>query len=325
VIASQAVISGAFSLTRQALQLGYCPRVDVRHTSSREIGQVYVPAVTWLLALAGVGLVVGFGSSEALAGAYGVAVSTTMVITTILLHRCARQCWGWSGLAAGVASAGFLVVDLAFFAANLTKVRDGGWFPLAVAALASLVMATWHRGRQLLGEELGRNRVAMEPFVRDIQKHPPVRAAGIAVFMDSHRTGVPRTLLHNLKHNRVLHETVVLLTVVTEEVPRVPSEERIDLEEVGAGFFRVVAHYGYMESPNVPAVLRQAREGGLRYDPMLTTFFLGRETLICSRRGGMARWRKRLFALMSRNAQRANAHFGLPPNRVVELGVEVTL
>ncbi len=325
VIASQAVISGAFSLSTQALQLGYCPRLQVRHTSPQEIGQVYVPSINWMLAVAAVGLVVGFGSSHALAGAYGVAVSTTMMITTILAHRCARQRWGWSVLVAGLVSTALLTIDVAFFAANLTKIRDGGWFPLVVAGLFSLIMTTWHRGRLLLAEELARNRVAEEPFLRDIARHPPLRAPGLAVFMDSQRTGIPGALLHNLKHNKVLHESVVLLTVVTDEMPRVPVEERLEREEFEPGFVRLVAHYGYMDTPKVPAILRQARDRGLKYEPMLTTFFLGRETLICTRRGGMARWRKHLFALMSRNAQRAHAHFGLPPNRVVEIGSEVTL
>jgi KUP system potassium uptake protein len=325
VIASQAVISGAFSLTNQALQLGYCPRIEVLHTSSREIGQVYVPAVNWLLMVSAAALVLSFGESSALAGAYGVAVSSTMIITTILAFLFTRRRWGWSLWAALTVAAAFLIVDSAFFIANMTKIEDGGWVPLLAAGVVALFMTTWYRGRFLLARELRQDRADVDSFLHDIEKHPPMRPPGLAVFMDSNPTGIPRTLLHNLKHNRVLHERVVLLTVATEEIPRVPTEERMTVNALAPGFIRVVARYGYMERPNVPALLRQARDQGLWYEPMLTTFFLSRETLICTTRPGMGRWRKRLFALMLRNALRATAHYGIPPNRVVELGAEVTI
>jgi KUP system potassium uptake protein len=325
VIASQAVISGAFSLTRQALQLGYCPRVDVRHSSDEEIGQVYAPSVNWVLLVAAVLLVLWFGSSGSLAGAYGVAVSATMVLTTILAYVCARTRWGWSLPAALSVAAAFLAVDTLFLMANLTKIPEGGWLALFVASVLALLMTTWSRGRELLGQRLAGYRLPEEILFRDLATRPPLRVPGTAVFLDRTATGVPRTLLHNLKHNKVLHERVILLTIVTEAVPRVPVGERLFVRPLEHGFVRLIARFGYMETPSLPAVLGQARDQGVDCDPMDTTFFLGRETLILAGRGGMALWRKRLFSVMSRNAQRATAHYQIPPNRVVEFGAEVEL
>ncbi|HTO23807.1 MAG TPA: KUP/HAK/KT family potassium transporter, partial [Spirochaetia bacterium] len=325
VIASQAVISGAFSLTRQAVQLGYSPRVEVDHTSEREIGQIYIPGINWALMLATIALVLGFRSSSNLAAAYGVAVTTTMTITTILLYFVERELWGWKLLPALALTVFFLVVDLSFWGANMIKVEQGGWFPLAVAALVFTLMSTWKRGRALLANTFGMRGLPVEIFVRDIANSHPVRVPGLAVFMTRNTEGVPPVLLHHLKHNKVLHEQVVLLSVLTEEIPSVPREERVRVESVGQGIFRVTARYGFMEDPNILAVLTEAEHEGLNFKLGQTTFYLGRETLLTTRRPGMARWRKALFAFMSRNARSATAYFRIPPNRVVELGAHIEL
>ncbi|MFQ5744872.1 MAG: potassium transporter Kup [Acidobacteriota bacterium] len=325
VIASQAVISGAFSLTRQALYLGYSPRVQVHHSSEEAIGQVYVPLVNWVLLGSTVALVLGFRSSSNLAGAYGVAVSTTMVITTILAYVCSRTRWGWGALAAAVVAGSFLLVDLAFFGANLRKVGEGGWVPLLVAAFAYLLMTTWKRGRRLLSRRLLRDRIAMADFLEDLQKHRLHRVPGTAVFMVGNGRGVPGTMLHNIKHNKALHERVVLLTIVVDEVPRVRHTDRLEIQEYQPDFIRLIAHYGFLEKPNVPKILKLAKAHDIDVDPKEATFFLGRETLIISGRGKMSRWRKRLFRLMSRNALLPTQHFGIPADRVVEIGQQITL
>jgi len=325
VIASQAIISGAYSLTRQAMQLGYVPRLEIRHSSPEEIGQVYVPWVNWVLLIGTVGLVVGFGSSANLAGAYGVAVVTTMILTTILAFACMRICWGWSMLKAAALAVCLLAVDLAFFAANIPKIGHGAWVPLAIAALVYVLFTTWKRGRILLRDRFRKEQLSVEVLLRDLAEHPPIRTPGTAVFMDSNSSGIPRTLLHNLKHNKVLHERVILLTIITEEVPRIPWPEKLETHELAPNFFRIIAHYGFMETPNVPAILRYAERDGLEYKPMETTFFLGRETLVLSRSRGMTSWRRRLFAILSRNAQQATLHFGIPPNRAIEIGAQIEM
>ncbi len=325
IIASQAVISGAFSLTRQAVQLGYCPRLQIDHTSSEEIGQIYIPPVNWILMLATISLVIGFQSSSNLAAAYGMAVTTTMVITTMLFYVVARELWGWKPLLAGAVSAGFLVVDVAFFGANLIKIEHGGWFPLLVAAGVFTLMSTWKRGRQILSERLRQVTLPLDAFLSDIEHNPPLRVPGTGVFMTSNPEGVPAALLHNLKHNKIIHQQLVLLTVVTEEIPHVGRKDRLEVESLGNGFYRLVAHYGFMEDPRMNEILRVARHKGLDLKPMETTFFLGRETLIPSKKPGMAMWREELFSVMSRNAQGATAFFGIPPNRVVELGAQIEL
>ncbi len=324
VIASQAVISGAFSLTRQALQLGYAPRLEVRHSSAYQIGQVYVPWVNWVLMLATVALVLGFRSSGNLAGAYGVAVASTMVVTTLLAFACARKRWKWP-LAGAAAAAGFLAMDLAFFGAILSKLGEGGWVPLLVAVLAYILMTTWKQGRRLLSDRLREGRLPIEGFLDSLAGERLARVPGTAVFMDPSRSGTPRTLLHNIKHNKVVHKQVILLTVVSEEVPRVAAAERLEVSRLRLGFVRVVARYGFMETPDVPEILRRLEPLGFTVDLMQTTFFLGRETLIQTRKRGMARWRKGLFAFLARNAQRATLHFHIPPGRVVELGLQVEL
>ncbi len=325
IIASQAVISGAFSLTRQAVQLGYSPRVEVDHTSAREIGQIYIPGVNWALMLATIALVLGFRSSSNLAAAYGVAVTTTMGITTILLFFVERELWGWKLAPALALTIVFLAIDLSFWGANMVKVAQGGWFPLAVAALVFTLMSTWKRGRTLLAATFGMRGLPVDLFVRDIAQSHPVRVPGLAVFMTRNTNGVPPVLLHHLKHNKVLHEQVVLLSVLTEEIPTVPREERVRVEPAGEGIFRVVAHYGFMEDPNILAVLTEAEHEGLTFKLGSTTFYLGRETLLTTQRPGMARWRKALFGFMSRNARSATAYFRIPPNRVVELGAHIEL
>jgi len=325
VIASQAVISGAFSLTRQAVLLGYCPRVRIDHTSAREIGQIYVPSVNWALMLCTIALVLGFGSSSSLAAAYGVAVTTTMAITTILMSVVARERWGWSsGAAAGLAAA-FLVPDLAFFGANIVKVPHGGWFPLVVAGAVFTLLTTWRRGREILDERLRSEILPIDIFMADVGKGTVPRVQGTAIYMSRTSEGVPPTLLHNLKHNKVLHREIVFLTVTTAEQPHVPPAERLHVEGLGFGIFRVVALYGFMEDAHVPELLGTIRFPGLDFPPNDTSFFLGKETIFATKRPGMAIWRERIFAVMSRNARSATLFFKLPPNRVVELGAQIEI
>ncbi|MEO8189005.1 MAG: potassium transporter Kup [Acidobacteriota bacterium] len=323
VIASQAVISGAFSLTRQAVSLGYCPRLRIEHTSAREIGQIYIPAVNWALMLSTIALVMGFGSSSNLAAAYGVAVTTTMAITTMLMAVVARELWGWSIFSSILLAATFLVPDLAFFGANIVKVPHGGWFPLLVAAGIFILMTTWRRGREILNARLIEEALPLDSFIQDFGR--VYRVQGTGVYMSRTENGVPPALLHNFKHNKVLHRTVALLTVITEDRPLVPDVERVKVDDLGNGLFRVVARYGFMEDASVPELLEGIRQPGLEFPPGDTSYFLGKETIFASRRPGMAIWRERLFALMSRNARSATLFFRLPPNRVVELGAQIEI
>lgn len=325
VIASQAIISGVFSLTRQAIQLGYLPRMEIIHTSRAEIGQVYMPNVNWTLMLATITLVIGFRSSTNLAGAYGVAVSTTMIITTILAYVVARDKLHWSVALAGAITAGFLFGDLAFLGANLFKIADGGWFPLLIATVVFTIMTTWRKGRQILNVRLREGTLSPEMFVTSLRAHSPVRVPGTAVFMHRTREVIPSALLHSLKHYKALHKQVILLTVITEEVSHLRDDERLHFEELGEGIYRVTCRYGYMEEADIPALLeRISKERGMVIPPMDTTYFLGRETLIVTGRpSGMAMWREKLFAQMTRNAESAARFFRLPPNRVVELGAQI--
>jgi KUP system potassium uptake protein len=325
VIASQAVISGSFSLSMQAIRLGYLPRLSIRHTSAQERGQIYMPQVNWLLMLATIGLVLGFRTSSNLAAAYGVAVTTTMVITTLIFYRVARELWGWPRWTIGALCLAFLVVDLGFFGASITKIADGGWFPLVVAGAIFVVMTTWRRGRLLLGERLREGSLEVQTFLEDRKLPEFPRVQGVGVFLTGHPEGVPPALLHNIKHNKVLHQKVVLLTVLTEEVPRVETTDRLEVEELGQGFFRMRIRYGFMEEPNVPTVLENAAAQGLEVDPAQTSYFIGRERLLATSRPGMALWREHLFAVLALNAVGATAYFGLPPNRVVELGAQIEL
>ena len=325
VIASQAVISGAFSLTHQAVQLGFTPRLEIEHTSARERGQIYVPAVNWALMLSCIALVLGFKSSTALAAAYGIAVTSTMVITTLLFYAVERRRWKWARWPALLLCGVFLTVDVSFFGANLLKIAHGGWFPLAVAALVFTLMTTWKTGRRVLSDRLRRSTIPLRPFLEGLAHEPVVRVPGIAVFMYSNPHGAPPALLHNLKHNRVLHETVLILTVETEDVPRVLSGERLEVVPLDHGFYRIILRYGFMEEPDVPAELARLRLPGLVLEPQQVSYFLSRETLLATRHPGMWLWRERLFAWMARNARPATSYFNLPPNRVVELGMQVEI
>ena len=325
IIASQALISGAFSITRQAMQLGLAPRLDVEHTSAHEIGQIYVPQVNWALMFATVFIVIGFGSSSNLAAAYGIAVTLTMVITVLLLYVVMTERWKWPKPAAVSVMATFLVIDLAFFGANALKVFQGGWVTLAVAAAIFTLMTTWSTGRRLVAERLTARAIPLEEFMATVAAIQPVRVPGTAVFMTAQPTGTPPALAHNLRYNKVLHDHVVVLTVATSQVPHVPVEDRISVQPLGHSMFNVRVQYGFMEDPNVPEALLQAREQGLHIDLDDTTYFLGRETIIVTRNKGMAVWREKLFVLMARNAVRATAFFRLPPERVVELGVQVEM
>jgi KUP system potassium uptake protein len=325
VIASQAVISGAFSLTRQAVLLGYLPRLRIEHTSERQIGQIYLPSVNWALAISCVGLVLGFGSSSRLAGAYGVAVTTDMVFTTLLFAVVAWRAWGWNPILLLLLAAGLLSIDLSFWTANLAKIPHGGWFPLLVAAVMFTSMTTWKTGRRILAERLRGNVLPIELFVEDVRKNPPHRVPGTAVFMDSNPEGTPPALLHNLKHNYVLHERVVFLTIQVEEVPRVFRSRRYEVVPLGEGMVRLRVRVGFAEDVNVPALLASAPIEDVSFDPMRTSFFLGRERLIARGTRGMARWRERLFAAMARNARGVTPYFHLPPNRVIELGMQVEI
>ncbi len=325
VIASQAVISGSFSLAMQSVQFGYSPRLRIDHTSHEAIGQIYIPSVNWALMLACIALVIGFGSSSNLAAAYGVAVTTTMVITTILFYVLARRNWDWPRPLALAVSGFFMVIDLAFWGANMVKIPDGGWFPLLVAGIVFTVMTTWKRGREILGERLRKGSLPIEMFAEDIRQNPPTRVPGVGVFMYSDPAGTPPALLHNLKHNKVLHEQVVCLSVVTEEVPHVPPGERLSLSSHGEELYTIVLRYGFMDDVDVPAALAEP-EGEIEVEPTTATFFLGRERIVASREvEGMAIWRERLFAVLARNARRATDFYRLPPNRVIELGAQIEM
>jgi KUP system potassium uptake protein len=325
IIASQALISGAFSLTRQAIQLGLAPRLDVEHTSAREMGQIYVPQVNWALMVATVLIVIGFGSSGAVAAAYGIAVTLTMVITVLLLYVIETERWGWPKPAALTLLASFLTIDLAFFGANALKLFQGGWVTLAIAFLLFTLMTTWRTGRRLVAERLTARAVPLDEFIASVATSRPVRVAGTAVFMTAQPAGTPAALAHNLRYNKVLHSHVVILSVTTAQRPHVPEEDRLSVEPLGHGVFNMRLHYGFMEDPDVPAALLQASQKGLPLDLDDVTYFLGRETIIVTRQPGMAIWREKLFVLMSRNAVRATAFFRLPPERVVELGVQVEM
>ena len=325
VIASQALISGVFSMTRQAMLLGYCPRMGVEHTSASHQGQVYIPQINWLLMVVCVGLVIGFGSSTAMAAAYGIAVSATMVITTLLTYLVARGSWGIGRSTAASLAGLVLLVECGFVAANLTKFLQGGWFPLAVGVLIYILLSTWKQGRALLARRFIDHLYPLDTFLADIAANPPHRVPGIAVFMTSNSNGTPPTLLHNLQHNKILHERIVLLTVVTQDSPVVALEDRLTVTPLQQGFFRVRASYGFTETPDVPAALELASLQGRRITGDETTYFLGTETLLATNRPGLPLWRERLFVLMSRNALRATTFFGIPPERVVELGMQVEL
>ena len=325
VIASQALISGAYSLTMQAIQLGYCPRMEIDHTSSQQKGQIYMPRVNWMLMIGCLALVIGFRTSSNLAAAYGVAVTLTMLITNFLFYFAARRLWRWGVFKTLAMCSVFFVLELAFAAANLVKIPHGGWVPLAVALMIFTFMTTWKKGRALLGQRLSASSFPVDLFMADIAQNAPHRVPGTSVFMSGNADGTPLALLHNLKHNKVLHERVVLLTISTADAPHADPEDRVKVEKLKDGFYRVRAFYGFMEEPSVPEVLAECKEQGLEFKYEDTTFFLSRETIIPSDNPGMWLWREKLFAYMSRNAQRATAFFKLPANRVVELGMQIEI
>jgi KUP system potassium uptake protein len=325
VVASQALISGAFSLTRQAVQLGYLPRVTIVHTSGKTEGQIYIPEVNWLLMVACLVLVLGFRGSSELADAYGIAVTGTMAITSVLFYYVARNLWGWSATRAGALLALFLCFDLSFFAACSAKIAHGGWFPLAVAAGVFTMMVTWKRGRALLGARIAAESLPMPLFMADIAFSQPHRVDGTAVFLTSTHGITPTVLLHHFKHNKVLHRQVVILSIGTDAVPEVPDAEKVHVESLGQGFWSVTAHYGFMETPQVMDILRWCKAQGLPIKEADVSFYLGRETLLCGRGSGMATWRKLLFRFLSRNARSPADFFALPANRVVEIGAQIEL
>ena len=324
IIASQAVISGAYSVTQQAMQLGFVPRLRILHTSETAAGQIYMPGVNWVLLTLVLGLVLGFRESSKLASAYGIAVTGTMFITTCMLAVLLFQVWRWNRWAAGAATGVFLLVDGAYFASNLTKIPDGGWFPLLIAGIVFTLLTTWATGRKILRERIRQDSMPLDLLISR-PASSVVRVPGTAVFLSANPEGAPPALLHNIKHNKVLHERVIILTVKIEDVPFVAEERRIEEGAIGGGFYRVVARYGFMEEPDVPAVLAQASLCGGPFKMVETSFFLGRQTLIPSKRPGMAIWREHLFAWMVRNAESAMEFFKLPVNRVVALGSQVEI
>jgi KUP system potassium uptake protein len=325
VIASQAVISGAFSLTRQAVQLGYLPRMDISHTSEEHIGQIYIPGLNRVLMIACIGLVLGFRTSSNLAAAYGVAVTTDMVFTTILFGVVARTRWRWSLPAVVALASVFLFVDLAFWGASLLKIPSGGWFPLVIAAVVFTIMTTWNSGRIILTERIAERSATVESFLAGIEAVAPARVAGTAIYLARDPTIAPLPLVQNLKHNKVLHERVVILAMHTITTARVADDHRVEMEHLPFNVYRVIARHGFAEDPEVPKLLPHLAAKGLVIDPAETTFFLGRETLLATNRPGMAIWREKLFATLSRNARRATKFFCLPSDRVVELGAEIEL
>ena len=320
VVASQALISGAFSLTQQAVQLGFVPRVKIVHTSATTEGQIYIPVVNGLLTVACVALVLVAGTSSNLASAYGIAVTGTMSITSVLFYSVARRCWCWSVWRAGGLVALFLVVDLAFFGANLAKIVHGGWFPMLAAGAVFAVMSTWRFGAAWRARELASMRIPFTDLFASFKLEPPGRVKGTAVFMTQDPDGTPPALLHQLKHNQVLHEQVVILTILGVETPTVPPAERVEITQIGRGFWRVVARYGFMETPSVPEIMRRAAAQGLETFRGRTSYFLGRETFVSTGRSKLPGWRRALFMFLARNARSPTEYFAIPPNQVVEIG-----
>lgn len=325
VIASQAVISGAFSVTRQAMQLGFVPRMEVQHTSEKEAGQIYLPAVNWGLMCAVMILVLGFKSSNNLAAAYGIAVTGDMVITSILATAVVAKGWGWGWPRAVALFSCFLVVELIFLAANILKIPDGGWFPLVAGMVVFVLMTTWKRGRQLMSDRLQGERLELSLFLESLSSSMPTRVAGTSVFLNADPKGVPHALLHNLMHNKVLHERVVLVSVQFFDVPFVPDIDRVEVRQLKENFWSVIVQYGFKDDPNIPDALQLCADSGLEFNSLETSYFIGRETLIPRLGSELAFWREKIFIAMFRNAGSATAFFKIPSNRVVELGTQVVL
>jgi KUP system potassium uptake protein len=328
IVASQALISAVFSLTRQASQLGFSPRVNVVHTSGAVAGQIYLPALNWMLMVGTLTIVLVFRSSDRLAAAFGLAVSTTMAITTILFAAVARSRWRWSRITVAVVCGSFFIIDLSFVAANVFKFIDGGWLPLLIGGAVFALMSTWSTGQKLLLDTILERSLSLNAFIASLARHPPYRIRGTGVFLARPGENVPVVLLHHLKHNQVLHESVIILTILTKEVPIVAENKRITTETMEMGFHRVVASYGFMEEPNAPAILQAAARAGIPIDPDRTTYYLGRTTLVPHGErtsGRMNALRLRLFTFLKQNDRGASLYFGMPPNRVVELGMRVEL
>jgi KUP system potassium uptake protein len=326
IIASQALISGAFSLTMQAVQLGLIPRVKITHTSSKEYGQIYLPGLNWALMAGCIAVVLGFQTSSNLAAAYGIAVTSTMVITTILFYVVARELWKWNFWPTAALCGIFLAIDLAFFGANLIKFFAGGWFPVLLAVVIFTVMMTWKKGRSILTARIQAETEPLEEFLEKVERQKLTRVPGTAIFMNGNATRTPPALLHNLEHNKILHERILFVTVKTRPIPYVEAHERVKYEHLSNGFSRMKIYYGYMEDPNIPKVFESIQQPGFVFKPDETTYFLGRETIIATKKySGMARWREKLFALLSRNARSATAYFGIPADRVVELGEQIEI
>jgi KUP system potassium uptake protein len=325
VIASQAVISGAFSIMRQAIQLGFLPRMPVVHTSNEEIGQIYLPWINRVLMIMVVLVVIGFGSSSALAGAYGIAVTGTMAIDTVLFLIVAWRMWKWNPLLIVFMGLFMLTIDLCFFSANTLKIEDGGWFPLVLGMLVFTILTTWRHGRDLVLRELKRGGLALAPFIANLAEHPPTQVEGTAIFLVSDPDAVPHALLHNLKHNKVLHKRNVILTVDTLETPYADPDERIELENLGHDFHKLILRFGFAEDPNVPMALHQHTKRVLDIKMMDTTFFLSHKTIVATDHPGMALWRDKLFAFLAHNALPATAFFSIPGNRLIELGTQVEI
>ena len=325
IIASQAVISGAFSLTKQAIQLGYLPRFAIEHTSDREMGQIYVPFVNWGLLVGIIVLVVIFKNSSNLAAAYGIAVMLTMTIDTLLLFVVMTRIWRWNKFLAMAFTAGILTNDLMFLSATMVKIADGGWFPLVIGAVMFTIMSTWLRGRQIVRRVTNESAMPLKLFVDSISLSPPHKVPGTGIFMTTNADGVPNALLHNLKHNKVLHERVVILSIINEDIPYVPQEDYVWIEDMSNGFWKITGHYGFKETPNIPKMLDDCKLQSMSFDMMETSFFVNRETLIATPNGGMALWREHLFVWMSHLAAKASDYFRIPSNRVVELGSQVEI
>jgi len=325
VIASQAVISGAYSMTQQAIHLRYLPRMEVRHTSAHEKGQIYLPQINWLLLVGVVSLVVSFRSSSNLAAAYGIAVTGTIVATTVLAYKVARRLGHWSLVQAGLALVIFMTVDLAFFASNLPKFTEGGWFPLMVGLVVFILMVTWRQGREVIRRRLAEDALPMDALLDRLKSGSIQRTPGTAVFLTGNPRGLPPALLHSLKHYKVLHQRIVLVTVEVADVPHVPDDRRLELKPYSAGFYRLILHYGFMDKPDLPDTLEGSRIPGLPFDPMETSYFVSRETLIRSSQAGLPRWQEPIFIFLSRLSTSASEFFCIPPNRVVELGMQLEI
>ncbi len=325
VIASQAVITGAFSMTREAIQLGYSPRMKVKHTSAQTQGQIYLPAVNRVLFVLVILAVLGFRTSDNLGAAYGIAVTGTMLITTCLALVVQRRLWGWSRTTVVLVGLVFITIDVSLFSANAIKIEEGGWFPLVLGGCVFVIMSTWRKGRELVVRELKQSGLALEPFIESVTSHPPVRVPGTAIFLTANVNAVPNALLHNLKHNKVLHERNILMTVETLDTPLAEYGERTEITALGHEFYRVVIRFGFSEDPNIPLSLERCEAKGLGFEMMDTTFFISRETVISTDRRGMPMWRDKLFAFLNRNGVPATAFFHIPGNRMIELGTRVEI